>query len=190
MIHRSSAELGIEDLNSKRFKVLYDKWPNVKDIIPCKWCALLEHDDIAAQKLALDSHPKPTRATTDDHCLGTCTTLGKLNCGVGSLDGIFMVADQKHTSDNTVKVEKQWEQFLSYIHPTGHGPLSHYSQGHIGTWESKSCLRVCVKLWISRPTVAIHDTHIIFYKGHREIETMPVSYKKCTFMLCFWTRKC
>ena len=77
VIHRSSAELGIEDLNPKWLQIFYDKWPYVKDIIPCKWCALLEHDDIASQKLALDSHPKATRATTDDHCLSTWTALGK-----------------------------------------------------------------------------------------------------------------
>ena len=33
-------------------------------------------------------------------------------------------------------------------------------------------------------------THITFCKGHREIQTMPVPYKKFTFMLWFWTKNC
>ena len=33
-------------------------------------------------------------------------------------------------------------------------------------------------------------TRIIFYKGHREIQTMHAPYEKCTFMFCFWTKKC
>ena len=36
MIHRSSAELGIEDLNSERLEILDNKRPNVQDIIPRK----------------------------------------------------------------------------------------------------------------------------------------------------------
>ena len=33
-------------------------------------------------------------------------------------------------------------------------------------------------------------TNIIFYNGHQEIQTMPVPHNKCTFMLCFWNKKC
>ena len=34
-------------------------------------------------------------------------------------------------------------------------------------------------------------THIRFYKGHRQTTTtIYVPYKKCTYMLCYWTKKC
>ena len=47
-------------------------------------------------------------------------------------------------------------------------------------------------VWVRYNQVGVHTrihAHIIFYKGHREIQTMPVPYKKETFMKCFWTKK-